>query len=143
MRHRKANAKLGRPTDQRLAMLRELASGVILGTGTEARIETTLVRAKATRPYLEKLVTKAVRGCKLEREAERTSDETARQELRAAAVHLRRQVRRKLLRPELVKHLFDHVAPHYLERPGGYTRIIRTGRRRGDGAELAILEFVG
>jgi len=137
MRHRKGNAKLGRPTDQRLAMLRELASGVIYDT----RIETTLARAKATRPYLEKLITKAVHGMKAEQAAEAASGE-AKQELAAKAVHLRREVRRKLQQPALVKHLFDQVAPHFAERPGGYTRIIKTGRRRGDGAEMAILEFV-
>ena len=137
MRHRKSNAKLGRPTDQRLAMLRELASGVIYDT----RIQTTLTRAKATRPYLEKLITKAVHGYKAEQAAESASGE-AKQELQAKAVHLRREVRRKLQQPALVKHLFDQVAPHFAERPGGYTRIIKTGRRRGDGAETAILEFV-
>lgn len=137
MRHRKGNAKLGRPTDQRLAMLRELASGVIYDT----RIETTLARAKATRPYLEKLITKAVHGLKAEQAAESAEGEQV-QLLKAKAVHLRREVRRKLQQPALVKHLFDQVAPHFAERPGGYTRIIRTGRRRGDGAEMAILEFV-
>ncbi len=137
MRHRKGNAKLGRPTDQRLAMLRELASGVIYDT----RIETTLVRAKATRPYLEKLITKAVHGMKADQAAEAASGDD-KQILAAKAVHLRREVRRKLQHPALVKHLFDQVAPHFAERPGGYTRIIKTGRRRGDGAEMAILEFV-
>ncbi len=139
MRHRKANPKLNRPTDQRLAMLRELAAGVIYDT----RIETTLVRAKATRPYLERLVTKAVRGRKLDLEAEKASDQAVAQQLRAQAIHLRRLVRAKLQNPALVKHLFDQVAPHFMERPGGYTRIIRTRRRRGDGAEMAFLEFVG
>ncbi len=139
MRHCKANAKLGKPTDQRLAMLRELAAGVI----HDNRITTTLVRAKATRPYLEKLITKAVRGRRLEQQAEAAATPEEQQQLRAQAVHLRRMVRRKLQRPVLVKHLFDVVAPHFMERPGGYTRIIRTGFRRGDGAEMAILEFVG
>lgn len=139
MRHRKANAKLGRPTDQRMAMLRELAAGVIYDT----RIETTLVKAKACRPYLERLVTKAIKGRKLDNEAEATTDEALRAELRGKAVHQRRMVRRKLQNPTLVKHLFDQVAPHFLDRPGGYTRIIKTGFRRGDGAEMAILEFVG
>jgi large subunit ribosomal protein L17 len=139
MRHRKGNDKLGRPTDQRLAMLRELASGVIYST----RIETTATRAKAVRPYLEKLVTKAVHGRRLDLEAERAGNEADRRQLRAQAVHLRRQVRAKLQDPSLVKHLFDQVAPHYMERPGGYTRIIKTGFRRGDGAEMAIIEFVG
>lgn len=139
MRHRKANAKLGKPTDQRLAMLRELAAGTIFDT----RIRTTLVRAKATRPYLEKLITKAVHGYRLDQLAEKASNDEQREQLRAQSVHLRRQVREKLNNPALVKHLFDQVAPHFLDRPGGYTRIIRVGRRRGDGAEMAILEFVG
>lgn len=139
MRHRKGLNHMGRPTDQRLAMLRELAAGVIYSS----RIETTVVRAKCARPYLEKLVTKAVQGRRLDEDAEKTTDEAKRQELRAKSVHLRRQVRAKLLNPSLVKHLFDEVAPHYLTRPGGYTRIIRTGFRKGDGAETAILEFVG
>ncbi len=139
MRHRKANPKLNRPTDQRLAMLRELAAGVIYDT----KIQTTLVRAKAARPYLEKLVTKAVQGRKLERQAEQSTDAVEQQALRARAVHLRRQVRAKLQQPALVKHLFDQIAPHFETRPGGYTRIVRTGHRRGDGAEMAVLEFVG
>ena len=139
MRHRKANAKLGRPTDQRLAMIRELASGVIYDT----RIETTVVRAKAARPYLERLVTKAVRARRLVEQAGAADTEDERRDLNARAIHLRRQIRRKLLHPALVKHLFDRVAPHFMERPGGYTRITRIGRRRGDGAEMAVLEFVG
>ncbi|NUP98536.1 MAG: 50S ribosomal protein L17 [Armatimonadetes bacterium] len=138
MRHRKANAKLNRPTDQRLAMLRELAAGVIYDT----KIETTLARAKATRPYLERLVTKAIQGRKLEVQAGNVAVDEEKQKLQAAAVHLRRQVRRKLQNPALVKHLFDNVAPHYETRPGGYTRITKTGRRRGDGAEMAVLQFV-
>ena len=139
MRHRKGNDKLNRPTDQRLAMLRELAAGVIYDT----RTETTIERAKVTRPYLERLVTKAVRGRRLELQADQLTNPAEQQQLRASAVHLRRQVREKLQDPRLVKHLFDQVAPHFMERPGGYTRIIRTRRRRGDGAQLAILEFVG
>lgn len=138
MRHRKANAKLGKPTDQRLAMLRSLAAGVIW----DSKITTTVARAKATRPYLEKMVGKAVRGHKLDRAAEQARDDEERSALKAQAIHLRRQVRRKLLDPHLVNHLFDAVAPHYLERPGGYCRITRVGRRRGDGAEMAQLEFV-
>lgn len=138
MRHRKGNAKLGKPTDQRLAMLRELACGVIYS----GKVDTTVVRAKATRPYLERLVTKAVRGRRLEDAATRVSDEAEAQRLRAQAIHLRRLVRTKLQRPEAVKALFDDVAPRFMDRPGGYTRIVRTGFRRGDGAETAQLRWV-
>jgi len=139
MRHRKGNRKLARPTDQRLAMLRELATGTIYAS----RIETTLMRAKVARPYLEKLVSKAVQGRRLDEAAEKTTSVDEARDLRAQAIHLRRQVRAKLGDPTVVKHLFEEVARHYMERPGGYTRIIRTGFRRGDGAETAILEFVG
>lgn len=118
-------------------MLREMASGVIYDT----RIETTLARAKAARPYLERLITKAVQGVRAE-QAAAAAGEAEKQALAMRAIHLRREVRRKLQQPALVKHLFDQVAVHFLNRPGGYTRIIKTGRRRGDGAEMAILEFV-
>ncbi|MBI5833891.1 MAG: 50S ribosomal protein L17 [Armatimonadetes bacterium] len=138
MRHRKANAHLNRPTDQRLAMLRELASGVIYN----GKIETTVVRCKATRPYLEKLVTKAVRGLRFDEAAAAATNPEDAARLRAQSVHLRRIVRAKLQSPELVKHLFDQVAPHFKTRPGGYTRIVRTGFRRGDGAETAQLSWV-
>ncbi|MBI2300658.1 MAG: 50S ribosomal protein L17 [Armatimonadetes bacterium] len=138
MRHRKANPKLGKPTDQRLALLRGLAAGMVL----DSHVETTLARAKVARPFVEKLVTKAVRGRRLDQAADASTDQVQRQELRAQAIHLRRLVRRDLHNPNLVKHLFDQVAPHFVSRAGGYTRIMRTGRRRGDGAEMAILSFV-
>jgi len=86
----------------------------------EGRIETTLPRAKVLRPYAEKLITKARNG----------------------SLHDRRVILRHIEDTEVVTKLFDEVAPRYTERPGGYTRILKLGPRRGDGAEMAIIELV-
>jgi len=86
----------------------------------EGRIETTLSRAKVLRPYAEKLITKARHG----------------------SLHDRRMILRHIEDTEVVTRLFDEVAPRYTERNGGYTRILKLGPRRGDGAEMAIIELV-
>lgn len=86
----------------------------------EGRIETTLSRAKVLRPYAEKLITKARKG----------------------TLHDRRLILRQIEDTEVVTRLFDEVAPRYTERHGGYTRILKLGPRRGDGAEMAIIELV-
>ncbi len=116
MRHRKKKRILDRPADQRVALLRSLARALI----ERERIETTLAKAKEVRRVVEKLVT------------------TAKED----TVHARRQVRKFLNDRNLVYKLFHDIAPRYRDRPGGYTRIIRLGPRRGDAAEMAILEFV-
>ena len=108
--------KLGRPTDQRTAMLRSLVTNS-LKTG---RIETTSYRAKETKNIAEKMITLAKRG----------------------DLHARRQVLAYVHEEEVVKNLFDNIAPKSAERNGGYTRTLKTGPRRGDGAEKAILELV-
>jgi large subunit ribosomal protein L17 len=116
MRHNVKGRKLGRTTEHRQAMFRnQLASLVESG-----RIVTTLSKAKELRPIAEKVVTKGKRG----------------------SVDARRQVRRWISQRELVKKLFDEVAPRFQERNGGYLRIMKLGPRPGDGAEMAILEFV-
>jgi large subunit ribosomal protein L17 len=84
------------------------------------RIITTLPKAKELRPIAEKMITQGKRG----------------------TLHARRQVRRFLSNRHLVKRLFDEIAPRFTDRQGGYTRILKLGPRRGDGAEMAILEFV-
>jgi large subunit ribosomal protein L17 len=86
----------------------------------EGRIQTTLSRAKVLRPYAEKLITKA----------------------RDGSLHDRRIILRHIEDTEVVTKLFDEVAPRYTDRPGGYTRILKLGPRRGDGAEMAIIELV-
>ena len=105
----------GSPSHQR-KMLANLAASLI----EEERITTTAARAKQLRPYVEKMVTKARRG----------------------DLHARRLVLRKIQDTEVVTKLFDDVGPRYADRPGGYTRIVKLGPRRGDGAEMAIIEFV-
>lgn len=108
--------KLGRPTDQRTAMLRSLVTSFL----KHGRIETTFYRAKETKNIAEKMITLAKRG----------------------DLHARRQVLAYVHEEEVVKNLFDNIAPKYAERNGGYTRIYKAGPRRGDGAEKAILELV-
>jgi large subunit ribosomal protein L17 len=119
MRHRVAHRKLGRVTPHRIALLRNLATALF----EQERIRTTLMRAKELRPYAERLITLA------KREDDR--------------LHARRLVLRDIHDPVVVKKLFDSLGARYATRPGGYTRILRLGPRRGDGAEMAILELLG
>lgn len=115
MRHRKDHRKLGRPTDQRLAMLRSQVDALL----RHNRIKTTVQKAKETQRMVEKLISTARRG----------------------DVHARRQVLKKVRDKDLVAHLFEEIAPRFADREGGYTRVIRAGRRTGDNAEMAILEL--
>ena len=108
--------KLGRPTDQRKAMLRNLVTSFL----KHGKIATTETRAKETRSLAEKMITLAKRG----------------------DLHARRQVLAFVTEEEVVKNLFDNIAPKYAERNGGYTRMYKVGPRRGDGAEVVILELV-
>ena len=108
--------KLGRTSAQRKAMLRSLATALI----ENGKIETTETRAKEARSIAEKMITLAKRG----------------------DLHARRQVLAYVLEEDVVKTLFDEIAPKYAERNGGYTRMIKKGPRRGDGAEVVILELV-
>ncbi|MBE6069441.1 MAG: 50S ribosomal protein L17 [Clostridium lundense] len=108
--------KLGRPTDQRRAMLRNLVTS-FLKTG---KIETTETRAKEAKNLAEKMITLGKRG----------------------DLHARRQALAFITEEEVVKNLFENIAPKYAERNGGYTRMYKVGPRRGDGAEIVILELV-
>ena len=117
MRHLKAGKKLGRNTSHRRALLRNLATSVIL----EERIETTVAKAKAARPQVEKMVGLGKKG------------DVASRRLAAAYLMTR----------EAVDKLFDTIGPRMGDRNGGYTRIIRTGFARGNGAEKAFLELLG
>lgn len=170
MRHRKAGYKLGRTSSHREAMLRNLAAGLF----EHGQITTTVPKAKALRPFVEKIITLAKRGdihsrrlvaAKLggDRRAfdwlylpkGATEDERAavnRVRNRAAAFfdlpdsdQVERNRYGELRKaPRLVKHVFENVAPRFADRPGGYTRIVKLGRRRiGDGGELCIIQFVG
>ncbi len=116
MRHRVSGRKLNRTTSHRRAMFRNQLASFI----QHERIRTTLPKAKELRPLAEKMITQGKRD----------------------SLHARRLVRRWVDDRSLIKKLFDDIAPRFAERPGGYTRIIKLGPRRGDAAEMAILEFV-
>jgi large subunit ribosomal protein L17 len=126
MRHRVAHRKLGRVTDHRLAMLRNQATALI----RYEHIETTVPKAKELRPFVERLITIAKRG-------------VAAGDGNGRLLHARRLVGRDLVDGEAVIKLFDTIAPRFAERPGGYTRLLRVGFRRGDSAEVAQVELVG
>lgn len=116
MRHRKKGAKLGRSVSHRKALLRNLSKELIIN----GKIKTTHPKAKALRPYIEKLITLG----------------------RKDTVHARRQAYKKLGDRKLIQILFDHIAPQYIDRNGGYTRIIKLGYRENDSAPLSYIEFV-
>jgi large subunit ribosomal protein L17 len=117
MRHRKAGVKLKRDIGARRALLRGLVTNVI----EEERITTTVPKAKAARPLVDKLITLA----------------------KEDNLHARRQAAAFLLKREAVEKLFDKLGPRFNQRSGGYTRIVKLGWRKGDGAETAKLELVG
>ena len=123
MRHRIAGRKLGRQKDERTALRRILVGQLI----DHERITTTRAKAEAIRGQVERLVTLAKRGTK-------AGD--------AQMVHARRLASARLSNPGAVKKLFDDIAPRYTERLGGYTRMVKLGKRQGDAAEMVLLEFV-
>ncbi len=131
MRHRDMGRKLGRSSAQRNALRRTLITQLI----EKERIETTEAKAKFVRADAEKLITLAKRGLTA-RENEPEATATAR------TVHARRLIAARLNDPEAVKKLFDTIAPRYDKRAGGYTRILKLGRRLGDAAEMVLLEMV-
>jgi len=152
MRHLKAHRKLGRTSEHRMSLLRNLAVSLI--NAREERIVTTLPKAKELRPFIERAITLSRKASQL------TGDDTG-----PRALHLRRQAagffhagnmqaaavtgkrgQARLPRTAGVaalKRLFDELGDRYKDRPGGYTRILKLGRRAGDNAELAIIELVG
>lgn len=117
MRHRRAGKKLGWTSSHRLAVLRSMSTSLF----DKERIRTTVPRAKALRPFAEKLITMSKRE----------------------GVHARRMVARHIHDPRIVSKLFDSLSARYTDRQGGYMRIMRLGRRKGDGTELAMIELVG
>jgi large subunit ribosomal protein L17 len=126
MRHRKAHRKLGRVADHRIAMFRNQAHDLI----KYEHLETTVPRAKELRPFVERLVTIAKRG-------------NAGGDANGKMLNARRLVGRHIPDQDVIRKLFDTIAPRFAGRPGGYTRIIRLGYRRGDSAEVAQIEFIG
>lgn len=123
MRHRVVGRRLGRSSGQRRALRRSMITELF----RHERIRTTSAKAKAIRGAAEKLITLSKRG--------NAAGE-------ARLVHARRLASARLNDPEIVKKLFDEIAPRYTERPGGYTRILKLGPRSGDAAEMVLLELV-
>jgi large subunit ribosomal protein L17 len=117
MRHKVAGFKLGRTTSHRRSLLRNMVTSLII----EERIETTVPKAKALRPQVEKMITLGKRG-----------------DLAA-----RRQASAYLMTRDAVRKLFDTVGPRFGDRQGGYLRIVRTGWQKGDGADKAFIELLG
>ena len=126
MRHRVSHRKLGRVTEHRIAMLRNQATALL----KYEHIETTVPKAKELRPFVERIIT--------HRQAR-----PRRRRANARTLHARRLVLRDIQDRDIVGKLFDTIAPRFETRPGGYTRILRLGYRRGDSAELAQIELVG
>jgi large subunit ribosomal protein L17 len=116
MRHRNKGRQLSRTSSHRSALLRNLAISLF----EHGRISTTTAKAKELRPYAERLITLAKRG----------------------DLHARRLAARKIHDRDVLTKLFDSIAPRFAERPGGYTRVLKTGHRQGDGAEMALVELV-
>lgn len=117
MRHQRALRKLGRTTEHRVAVLRNLSTALF----QHERITTTLIKAKEVRPFAEKLITLARRD----------------------SLHSRRLAGRDIQDRGVLKKLFDTLGPRFSQRPGGYSRILKLGWRQGDAAEIAILELIG
>ena len=116
MRHKVAGYKLGRSTSHRKALLRSLVTSII----EQERIVTTVIKAKAVKPLVDKMITLAKRD----------------------NLHARRQAAAILTTPDSVKKLFEKLGTRFGQRNGGYTRIVKLGWRKGDGAEQALIEFV-
>jgi len=117
MRHRKTGRQLRRTSEQKLALMRSLAKALI----ERGVIETNEAKAKELRPFVERLITKAKTG----------------------TLHNRRLAGRHVAHRETADKLFQEIGPRFATRKGGYTRILKTGHRKGDGAEMARIELVG
>ena len=117
MKHRVAGRKLGRTSMHRIALLRNLSTELF----RHERIRTTLMKAKELRPFAEKLITLSKRE----------------------SLHARRLVLRDIHDKDVVSKLFDTISSRFAQRPGGYTRIVKLGPRRGDSAEMALIELIG
>ena len=116
MRHRKAGRSLRRTSEQRLALLRSLATSLI----QQGALETTEAKAKELRPFVEKLITKA----------------------RTGTLHARRLAGRHVHKRAAADKLFQEIGPRFAKRPGGYTRITKLGPRHGDDASMSLIELV-
>ena len=134
MRHNKHHASLGVTREHRESMLSNLGASLI----EHGRIQTTLTKAKALRPWIEKIITKAKRAGAIPR-----VEKNGKQVLAPSALHLRRVAHRDLRNEDMLTKLFNETYKEFEKRPGGYTRIYKLSPRRlGDAAEMALIEFV-
>jgi large subunit ribosomal protein L17 len=133
MRHRVAHRKLGRVTEHRIAMLRNQATALL----RYEHLTTTMPRAKELRPFVERLISIAKRGVAAGPATGKEAPHNGR------LLTARRLVMHDLQDREVVSKLFETIAPRFASRPGGYTRLLRLGYRRGDSAEVAQIELVG
>ncbi len=129
MRHSHKGRKLGRTASHRASTLESLASSLI----KNKKIRTTVAKAKETRLFVEPIITRAKNAHLL------SGDDKI---IAAKRVHARREVARAIKDKEVLKTLFTEIAPKVANRPGGYTRVVKLGRRLGDSAEMALLELV-
>jgi large subunit ribosomal protein L17 len=130
MRHNKHHASLGVTREHRKAMLSNMGASLI----KHGRIETTLTKAKALRPFIEKVITKAKKAAALPKENGKLS---------ASAIHLRRLALKDVRDESAVTLLFNEKVAQFEKRSGGYTRIYKLGARNSDSAEMALIEFIG
>ncbi len=126
MRHRVAHRKLGRVTEHRISLLRNQATALL----RHEHIETTVPKARELRPFVERLITVAKRGI-------------AAGDAEKKLMNARRHVSQDLADTKVVDKLFEAIAPRFQARPGGYTRLLKVGPRRGDSADMARIELVG
>ena len=126
MRHRVAHRKLGRVTEHRISLLRNQATALL----RHEHIETTVPKARELRPFVERLITVAKRGI-------------AAGDAEKKLMNARRHISEDLADQKVVDKLFAEVAPRFSTRPGGYTRLLKVGPRRGDSADMARIELVG
>ena len=126
MRHRVAGKKLGRDSSHRKALRRNMVTSLL----RHEQIRTTRAKAQTVRRETEKLITMAKRGL------------AKGEENPAAVTHARRLAASRTSDPAVVQKLFDEIAPRYADRPGGYTRLLKLGMRKGDAAEMVVLELV-
>ncbi len=138
MRHLKAGRKLGRNSSHRKAMFSNMVASLLL----HERIQTTDAKAKEVRRLAERMITVAKHGADFERQASEAADANDKQRFAAASLHKRRQAAAYLKNADVVQKLFGNIEERFRGRPGGYTRLIKLGFRKGDGADISFIELV-
>jgi large subunit ribosomal protein L17 len=134
MRHQKAGRQLRRTSEQKLALMRNLATSLI----ESESIETTEAKAKELRSFADSTISWGISVHSLVAKGDKVTKEE-----RAQIVHARRMARRTVKTPAALDRLFGEIGPHFASRKGGYTRVLKTRVRKGDAAPMAFVELVG